>query len=180
MPVVIGGIVIAVVLVIMASTVTRGPGFTAKLSQEYTSLMAGSLAPDLAFHDPEQLASALERAGLPFRVRIPSLGPTLRLAGGRVSEVHGHRAAAWIYRSEAADSVLGEAMQASVNDLGPPDERRSDSHRPLALYRKMTQTLVCWQEGPLLYVIVSTLPSEQVVALARVATAGAGSTSAPL
>jgi len=41
----------------------------------------------------------------------------------------------------------------------------------LFLYRKTTQTIVCWQDGPLVYALISTLPTEQVVRLARRAAA---------
>jgi hypothetical protein len=166
-PVVIGAIVIAIALVAMFASVARRPGLPAHLSQEYTRVMAGSLAPDIAIEDPARLAESLRRAGLPFDVRIPALDPPMRLLGGRVSEVVGRPTAAWIYRSPAADSVLGEAFQGRLADLGTPDERRTDVPPALTLFRKMTQTLVCWEEGPLVYVLVSTLPTEQVIALAR-------------
>jgi hypothetical protein len=44
---------------------------------------------------------------------------------------------------------------------------RPDPPPALQIYRKMTQTIVCWQEGDLVYSVITTLPSERVIALAR-------------
>ena len=67
--------------------------------------------------------------------------------------------------------VLVEAFPAPLAELGASDDRRVDRPPELFLYRKTTQTIVCWQEGRLVYALISTLPTEQVVRLARRAVA---------
>jgi len=37
----------------------------------------------------------------------------------------------------------------------------------LRVYRKITQTIVCWQDGGQVYVFTSTLPGEVVLGLAK-------------
>ena len=68
--------------------------------------------------------------------------------------------------------MLVEAFSAPLAELGASDDRRVDRPPELFLYRKTTQTIVCWQDGPLVYALISTLPTEQVVRLARRAAAG--------
>lgn len=46
-PVVIGAIVIGLVIVAMLASVTNRPGAASLLSQDYTSMMAGLLAPEV-------------------------------------------------------------------------------------------------------------------------------------
>jgi anti-sigma factor RsiW len=174
LPVVIGTVVVGVILVVLLASLGRQPDLVARLSQQYTAVMAGTLAPDIETADPVKLADALRVNGLPFTVRVPLLEPEFRLVGGRPTSVDNRATAAWMYRSADAEMVLVEAFAAPLADLGESDDRRVDRHPELFLYRKTTQTIVCWQDGPLVYALISTLPTEQVVRLARRA-AAAGS-----
>jgi hypothetical protein len=169
-PVIVGGVVILLVAVLMFASVGRRPGFVAALSQEYTSMMAGSLTPETATDDPDRLASAL-RVVLPFPVKVVSLEPQFVLQGGRPTEVQGHTVAAWMYTSRAADRVLVEAFQGRLEALGSPDDTRAEPKPQIRLFRKTTQTIAAWQDGALVYAVISTLPTEQVVAIARRLTA---------
>jgi hypothetical protein len=72
-----------------------------------------------------------------------------------------------MYTSRAADRVLVEAFQGRLDGLGQPDDTRTEPKPPLRLYRKTTQTIVAWQDGALVYAVISTLPTEQVVAIGR-------------
>jgi anti-sigma factor RsiW len=174
-PVVVGGVVVLLVAVMMVASVGRQPGFVAALSQEYSSMMAGSLTPETRTNDPDRLASAL-RVVLPFPVKVTSLEPQFVLQGGRPTEVQGHTVAAWMYTSRAADRVLVEVFQGRLDGLGPPDDTRTDPKPQLRLFRKTTQTIAAWQDGALVYAVISTLPTEQVVAIARrLAPSGASS-----
>ncbi len=165
-PVVVGAIIILLVMVVMFASIGRRPGFVAALSQQYTEMMAGSLTPETQTNDADRLASAL-RIVLPFPVKVTSLEPQFVLQGGRPTEVQGRPVAAWMYTSQAADRVLVEAFQGRLDSLGPPDDTRTDPKPSLHLYRKTTQTIVAWQDGALVYAVISTLPTEQVVAIGR-------------
>jgi len=170
-PVVIGAVVLGAVLIVLIASLGRQPDLVARLSQQYTAMMAGTLAPDLHTADPVELADGLRRNGLPFTVRVPLLEPEFRLIGGRATSVDNRVTAAWMYRADDAEMVLVEGFSAPLTELGASDDRRVDRHPELLLYRKTTQTIVCWQEGPLVYALISTLPTEQVVRLARRAAA---------
>jgi len=166
-PVIVGAAVLAVAIALLLMSLGRRPGLASQLSQDYTAMMAGSLAPTIEDADAATLARALASGDDLFRPRIVSLEPQFTLLGGRPHTFAGRRAAAWFYRSPSVDSALAEAFEGRLEDLGPPDDRRLGSGATLHIYRKTTQTIACWQEGPLVYAFISTVPSETVIALAR-------------
>lgn len=166
-PVVVGAIVVGAVLIILLASLGRQPDLVARLSQQYTAMMAGTLAPGLRVTDPARLAEALRTDGLPFTVRVPVLEPDFQLLGGRTTTVDNRPTAAWMYRSADSDMVLVEVFESPLAQLGAPDERRAEQRPELLLYRKTTQTIVCWQNESLVYALISTLPTEQVIRLAR-------------
>ncbi len=166
-PVVVGAVVLGAIMLILLASLGRQPDLVARLSQEYTAMMAGTLAPAVRVTDPPRLAEGLRTSGLPFAVRVVALAPEFHLLGGRATTVDNRPTAAWMYRAADAEMVLVEAFQASLAQLGTPDDRRAEQHPELLLYRKTTQTVICWQDGSLVYALISTLPTEQVVRLAR-------------
>jgi hypothetical protein len=165
-PVVIGAAVVAVALLAMVASLGRRPALPARLSQDYTAMMAGSIGPAIRERDPAALAAALGAAGVPFTPRIVSLEPEFVLLGGRRHELERREAAAWFYRASSAEQAIAEAFAGSLDELGAADETRAVDGRSLRLYRKTTQTIVCWQDGPHVYTFASTLPTETVVGLA--------------
>ncbi len=173
-PVVIGAVILGAAVLVLLMSLGRTPGLAAKLSQDYTSMMAGSLDPTVQDGDAASLARALARENLGFTPRIVSLEPAFTLLGGRPHTFAGRSAAAWFYRSRAVDSALAEAFLGRLEDLGPPDDVRQDGATTLHIFRKTTQTIACWQDGPLVYAVISTLPSETVLKLARRHAAGRG------
>ena len=166
-PVVVGLVVLAVAIVSVLVTLGRDPGMPAKLAEQYTAVMAGSLTADVRTSNPDELSEALARAGVPFTPRVAGLEPALVLTGGRRHEVAGRPAAAWLYETPGKDVALVQAFQARLDELGAPDARRDGDGRELLIFRKITQTLACWQDGSLVYVFSSTLPGETVIGLAR-------------
>ena len=129
-------------------------------------MMAGSLVPTVESGDAATLAREMVAEGAAVTPRIVSLEPDFTLLGGRPHTVAGRPAAAWFYRSRSVDSALGLAFEGRLADLGPPDDIRQ-AGITLHVFRKTTQTIVCWQEGPLVYAFISTIPGEVVIALAR-------------
>jgi hypothetical protein len=170
--VIVGAVILGVAVAALLMSLGRAPGPASKLSQDYTAMMAGSLAPTVQGADGPALGRALAGAALGFTPRIVSLEPEFALLGGRPHRFDSRPAAAWFYRSPSVDSALAEAFQGRLEDLGPPDGTRQERGMTLHIFRKTTQTIVCWQEGPLVYAFISTIPSEAVIALARRYAAG--------
>ena len=162
-----GGIVALLALAVLVVVLTRDPGTASRLAAHYVSVMAGDLAPVIALDDPGVLSAALARAGAGFTPRIASLEPQFSLLGGAVHELEGRPIAAWFYRDARADTLLAEAFTGTVDLLGEPDDVRRDREPALHIVRKTSQTLVYWQEGGVVYVLIATLPGERTVTLAR-------------
>jgi hypothetical protein len=170
-PIVIGLVLLGIAVTALLLSLGSAAGPAAKLSQDYMDMMAGSLAPTIEGADAARLAHALGREGLGFVPRIVSLEPDFTLLGGRRHTFERRPAAAWFYRSGSMDSALSEAFEGRLAELGTPDEVRREAGATLHIFRKTTQTIACWQDARLVYVFISTLPSEVVIALARRLTA---------
>jgi hypothetical protein len=166
-PIVIGLVLLSIAVTVLLMSLGRAAGPAAKLSQDYMGMMAGSLAPTVQGADPARLAHALAGEGLGFVPRIASLEPDFTLLGARRHTFEARPAAAWFYRSRSMDSALGEAFEGRLAELGTPDDVRGEAGATLHIFRKTTQTIACWQDARLVYVFISTLPSEVVIALAR-------------
>jgi hypothetical protein len=164
---VIGVVILGIALTALVMSLGRSPGPASKLSQDYMAMMAGSLAATVQGADAATLARALAGDDLAFVPRIVSLEPEFTLLGGHRHTFEGRPAVAWFYRSPSNDSALGEAFEGRLEDLGPPDDVRRDAGAKLHIFRKTTQTIACWQHGRVVYVFMSTVPSEVVIALAR-------------
>jgi hypothetical protein len=166
-PVVVGLVGALVVIGVLMVLLTRDPGLAARVSAHYVDTMAGELAPRVLSREPEALARDLAAAGLPFTPRVTALEPDLELVGGAVHEVSGRPVGAWFYRNTRADTVLVEAFRGTLDELGEPDQTRAEREPPLYVFHKASQTLLFWQEEGLVYVLVSTFPTERAAALAR-------------
>ena len=76
-----------------------------------------------------------------------------------------------IYRNRSLDLLVVHAYRGSVSELPGTPEVREDRGRAYTVHRKSTNILVFWQEGPVVMVLTSSLPVEQVVKLAFAAAA---------
>ena len=172
-PVVVGAVVLLVAAVVLVIALTREGGLPSDVAADYVAMMAGTLAPEHGIDDPQALSRTLALADPAFAPRIASLGPEFRLMGGGAHRMRGRPAAVWFYRDRRSELVLAEAFVGTLGDVGTPEHVRSDRRPALHVFYKMTQTLVFWQEGQLVYVLVATLPAERTIALARRAASGA-------
>jgi hypothetical protein len=166
-PVVVGAIVAALALGALIVALTRDPGRPSRIAAHYVAMMAGALSPRFETADPVELSAALARSDLGFTPSVASLEPEFTLLGGDVHELDGRPIAAWFYRDSRADMVLVEAFAGTLRDLGEPEDVRTERQPALHIFRKTTQTLAFWEGGDVVYVLVTTLPGERAVTLAR-------------
>jgi hypothetical protein len=166
-PVAVGVGVALVAAAALVVSLTRDPGLPAHVATHYVGMMAGTLGPQHVTNDPAVLTDAIVRSGLRFSPRIASLEPQFTLVGGRVHQLEGRPTATWFYRDARSEMLLGEAFVGTLDQLGEPDHVRSDREPFLHVFYKTTQTLVFWQQGPVVYALITTLPAERAIALAR-------------
>lgn len=171
-PVVVGVTIALLAFGLLAFLLSRQPGLASRVSAHYVDVMAGELTAEIRSADPAVLSREMAGAGLPFAPRITGLDPEFDLLGGTVHELDGRPIGAWFYQNARADVVLVEAFMGSIADLGEPGQVRSERAPSLHLFQKSSQTLLFWEEGDVVYALVSTLPAEHSVALARRLAAG--------
>ena len=123
----------------------------------------------LALERPAPTAEALQRdlqARVSFPVRVFDLAMMgFTITRGGVVDLDGRPAAAWIYQSTAG-TLICEMFLGSLRDLPAPDETRDANGFTFYIYRREGGTQVFWEEGDVVCVLASHLPSEDVLQLA--------------
>ena len=167
-PVVVGAVILGVAVRVLLMSLGRTPGLAAKLSQDYTSMMAGSLAPTVQDADAarSRVRSRRENARLHAAHREPRAG--VHAARRASAHVRGPLGRGLVLPLAVGGLGAGRGVSRAGSRIS---DRRTTCGRTrgatLHIFRKTTQTIACWQEGPLVYAFISTLPSEAVIALAR-------------
>lgn len=145
----------------------RDPGLPAHIAESYMRVAGSLVTPDQRTHDPEAL-SALLSAAPPGVVRVPPLEAAgFRLDGGRHVSLGGQPAALAIYHNAQLELVVWHAVTADISTLPATPDVRDDGGRRYFLHHKGSTIIAAWQEGPRVATITSTLPADQVMALAK-------------
>ena len=136
--------------------------------------VAGGLtSPSIATGDAGQLSARLSD-GAAGPVRVPALDTLgYRLDGGGHVSLGDQPAAVAIYHDERRDLVVWHAVAGDVGSLPSTTDVRDHEGRRFYLHHKASTIVAAWQEGALIASVTSTLPSDQVMAIARGAAAGA-------
>ncbi len=132
----------------------------------------GVLVPDVKATDPFALAETLRARQSSLAARVPALTDAgYELAGGAVRPIDDRPGIIAVYRNRPLDLLVFHAYHGRVSELPGTPEIRKDRGRVYAVHRKSTNILVFWQEGPVVMVLTSSLPVEQVMKLAFAAAA---------
>lgn len=148
------------------------PGLPAHLSEQYMRVAGGLVTPAFQTGEAGELSASFG-ADPPGAVRVPDLsGHGFALDGGTRAEVGGAPAAVAIYRSPLQDLLVWSAVAGRVESLPETADVRVHEGRSYYLHYKSTTTIVAWQDGAQIVAVTASLPAEQVMTLARAATAG--------
>jgi anti-sigma factor RsiW len=103
---------------------------------------------------------------VPFTVRVFDLGMMgYTIEGGQLHDVGGHASALWVYRGPAG-IIICQMYRGLTTELPEPAEAREANGFTFLVYHEAGGTQVFWQEGDVVCVLASSLPSEEVVQLA--------------
>lgn len=162
-----------VAIIGLAISIVRDPGLPAHVSAYYMRVAGGLVTPTFQLPDAEKLSAALGRAA-PGAVRVPSVPASgWRLDGGVLATLGGRPAATAVYRNGIGEYLVWHALDGTTGELPPTADVRDLDGRRFFVHYKSTNTLVFWQEGARLVVLVASLPGEHVVAIAREGARGA-------
>jgi hypothetical protein len=96
-----------------------------------------------------------------------------RLAGGSVVGPAGRVRALFAYQGAGGDRMLCQMYEGTTGALADPAEVRTYDGIEFLVYRRGDLTLVFWQDGAVVCVLVADADPEQVIAFARAKATGA-------
>lgn len=159
----------AAIVAIVALTVflARPRDLTAVVGRDYTEFRAGRLPLAIETDDPRALEKFFVDRGVRFRTRVLDLAMMgYRLAGGAVLDDGTQKRAFFVYRGEGNKLLACQMYEGDIRDLSGAPEVREHGDFTFLVYRAGDLTEVFWQEGTVTCVLVSDMPSEDVVQLA--------------
>lgn len=163
----LGALAVGVVVVLLL----RDPGMPAHVNEDYMRVAGQVLRVELPLTDAPALSAAL-RDHFPHPVIVPALADLrYELDGGAMSALGGRPAAVAIFHNDRRDLLVWHAYEGQVSELPMTADVREQDGRLYYLHRKTTNTLVFWQDGPVVLCVTSSLPSEQVYEIALKAAA---------
>jgi anti-sigma factor RsiW len=143
------------------------PDVPSSLARDFTDYRAGRLALDRTASDVATIEQFFSEQDLGFEARVLDLAMMgYEPVGGRVHEVDGEPSAFFVYRGPDGQVLLCEMFRGRVTDLPEEAERRTNDGIDFRIYERDGKTVVAWQEGVVVCVLVSDLPREDVILLA--------------
>jgi len=162
-------------ILLFAITQTRdGPrGIASVVAADFTEYRSGALRPQRQSAVAAELEQFFQQAEVPIVSPVFEFGGMgFSLAGASVRQDHGTRRALVAYESAGGDRMICEMYEGRTSELsGAADVRDYDGKR-FFVYRLGDLTVVFWQDGPLVCVLVMDGDPERAIAFAR-AKAGA-------
>lgn len=166
-PLVIGlGLAAAAALVLLLLRPGQSD-FVNAAARDFAMYRAATLRLDLETTQPTVLERYFASPQVPFPTRVFDFGMTgYRLAGGRVHRLAGRPSALFAYRKTDGARVLCQMYQGEVAELPAPAEEREHHGIRFLIYHTEDLTLVFWQEGLVMCVLVAEGDAEAAILLA--------------
>jgi anti-sigma factor RsiW len=88
------------------------------------------------------------------------------LAGGRAHTIGGRPSALYVYDKAPSSRLVCQMYEGVLDELPATDDVRQNGAFTFRVFHQGPVTLVFWQEGSIVCVLVSDLPAAEVVQLA--------------
>jgi anti-sigma factor RsiW len=162
------GVPLAVAALLVLFLVRQSePDLVSAAARDLAGWRANALYLDLKTAEPAALEQHFAGAGIAFPTRVFDFGMMgYRLAGGRVHRLAGRRSALFAYQNDRGERLLCQMFEGAVAELPPPGQERDHDGIRFLVYRTAGLTLVFWQEGPVICVLVAEGDPEAAVQLA--------------
>jgi anti-sigma factor RsiW len=163
------GLAVAAVLILTIVWTRVGrPDFVQAAAAQFTEYRSGSLELELQTAEPAAVERFFRQRAVPFATRVFDFGMMgYRLAGGSVGRLGGRVSALFAYHGDAGDRIVCQMYRGTTAELPDTGEVREADGIQFRVYRVQGLTLVFWQEGAVVCVLVSEGDPEQAIALAR-------------
>jgi len=154
---------------VLAIVLTRSfrPDIVADAVTAFTTAGAPGVALQIETSDPRAVERLFADRGLPFSPRIFDFGMMgYRLNGGGVHRIGNRVSALLAYIGPDGKRVVCQMFRGTASELPPPAEEREHGGIRFRIYRSAGLTLVFWQEGPIMCVLVADGDPEAAIQLA--------------
>jgi len=155
----------AAAVVVLAVWIWRPASLPAAAAGDVGRVADGTLPVELITND----AAALERhfAARGVHVRVLDLAMMgWQLEGGRVHTLARRPSALYVYRRADGRQLVCQMFAGTAGELPAAATTRESGGFTFRVFHQGPRTLVFWQEGEILCVLGSDLPSDEVIALA--------------
>jgi anti-sigma factor RsiW len=143
------------------------PGVSAEIARAYSEYRDQRLPLELRTADTAALERYFASHGVPFPTHVYDLGMMgFQLVGGRVHLLDARDSALFVYHGANGIALLCDMYPGLLADLPPPVETREHDGIRFDVHQKDGLTMVFWEEGEIICVLVSEMPREDIVALA--------------
>lgn len=163
--------VLALAAILVLAIVRRGPGPTdivQSVAADYRDFRSGAMALEHRTADAPDLDRFFQEAGVPFPTPVFEFGAMQYvLAGGIIREERGIRAL-FAYAGPNDDRMICEMYEGVTGDLPVGAEIREFAGKQFYIYRVDDLTLVFWQDGEVVCVLVMDGDPERAIFFARV------------
>jgi anti-sigma factor RsiW len=154
-------------LVLLAVFVAGRRNLPSRVALDYQNYKAGRLPLRILTDKPEELDRFFAARGVSFPTRVFDLRMMrYRLLGGSVLNPDGRKRALFVYAGPENKILACEMYEGDVRRLPKDGLPRSHAGVAFFVYRRGSSTQVFWQEGATACVLVSDIPTEEVVQLA--------------
>ena len=145
----------------------RQPTFPASVAQDFRDYKSRRITMQLDTSDVKEMEAFFTKRGIPFQTRVFDLGMMkYQLVGGRAQERHRRPSAAFAYRGPDGQILLCQMYPGKVSELPSGAVQRENKGIIFHIYQANGVTAVFWQEGTVVCVLASDIPTEEVVQLA--------------
>ncbi len=166
-PILAWAAVIVAAAVLSAAYFLRRPTLLDAVARDFRDYQHQNLPLELNTGDVKQMETFFATHGVAFNTRVFDLGMmNYQLAGGRVQRFRGQLAALFVYRGPANQILHCRMFAGRVADLPAEAIERENKGIKFHVYQTGGLTMVFWQEGTVVCVLGSDIPSEEVVQLA--------------
>jgi anti-sigma factor RsiW len=162
----VGALAAAAVLALLLVP-ARSADFTHAVARDFAAYSRGTLPLELRSANAAAVESLYARGGIAFPTRVFDLGMMqYRLVGGRIHRLRDRPSALFAYRGPAGRDLVCQMYEGRLADLPAADDVREHDGITFQVYRLGDITLVFWQEGTVVCVLVSDGDAEVVLQLA--------------
>jgi hypothetical protein len=157
----------AAAIAIALFSIPRATDLPSAAAQDWKRWTSGRLHLELRSGSPQAISRFFADRGVDFPVPSETIGiPGYHLLGARVHSLAGRKSTFSVYRGRRNETVVCQMYEGSVGDLPAGGRILESGGVRVLVFQASDLTQVFWQDGPIVCVLVSDAPPEEIVRIA--------------